>query len=294
MQKYILIILCVFNVLNGMEQQIITREPREWNAEAYDEGNSLQTNTFLQFITKNRIEIEKKNILSAGCGTGRIENILAEKAEHIHGFDASKNMIDFAQNKYGHIKNLSFEHCFAEDFKSQKLYQLALASFCIHWFADKKLAFQRINDSLEINGELFGTLPTSNNPKPINLVVAAEMMSFLESIVSFFSGKNILDLIGASYPSNEELDTMLHETGFEIIKREEQCFDCIMTRDELKQLEWPIVSSRPIIKYIPNRFIQPLFEDYIDRIIAKLPKVDNEKFVRQTITTIIHARKIKK
>ena len=47
------------------------------------------------------------------------------------------------------FKNLSFEHCFAEDFQFQNPRQLVLASFCVHWFEDKKRAFQSIHDSLE-------------------------------------------------------------------------------------------------------------------------------------------------
>ncbi len=278
-----------------MEKQIITREPREWDAQAYDAGNTLQTSGFLHFLKTNNINTKNKTILSAGCGTGKVENILAKKATHIHGFDASKNMIDSAQKKYGHIKNLSFEHCFAEDFQTQNLKQLALASFCIHWFEDKKQAFQRINDSLEINGEFFGTVSTSDNPKPLNLIVFLEMLPTIDWLYKLAYGKELKDLIGASYPSHEELNTMLKETNFEIIKSEEQIFNyTIENRDALKDLHWPIIASRPIVKYIPNVFIQPFFENFIDRLMAKLQKNENGSFNEILYTTIVHARKVKK
>src|SRR5206468_2570993 len=99
--------------------------------------NILQTAAFLYFLQKNNIKTENRTILDVGCGTAKITAQLANKATHIHGFDASKNMIDFARDKYGHIKKLSFEHAFAEDFTSPNLYQLALASFCVHWFEDQ-------------------------------------------------------------------------------------------------------------------------------------------------------------
>src|SRR5438445_8968339 len=169
MKKYMIIALCAINTISSMEKQIVTREPREWDAQAYEDGNTLQTKSCLHLLTTNNINIVDKTIFSVGCGTGKIESTLAEKAKHIHGFDASQNMIDFAQNKYGHIKNLSFEHCFAEDFQPKKLRQLAIASYSIHWFENKKQYLQRINDSLELHGKLFGTISTSDNPKPTNL-----------------------------------------------------------------------------------------------------------------------------
>ena len=285
-----------------MEQQIVKRQPREWNAQEYNNGNTLQTTTFLNFLKTNNIEIKDKIILSAGCGTGKVENILAEKAEHIHGFDASKNMIDFAQDKYKHVGNLSFEHCFAEDFQSPKRYQLALASFCLHWVEDKKQAFQRINDGLELHGELFGTVQTSDNPTPTNLIVAKEMMPLFQETVKSITNKELPDLnnksmqaiIGSSYPSHEEFNTMLLETGFEIIKSEEEWYTCTMSTDELTKLQLPIFSSRPLIKDLPGEIKQKLFTEFITRYINKLEKIGEDSFLDKHSTTIIHARKVKK
>jgi trans-aconitate methyltransferase len=292
-KKYIIIALCIINPLNAMELSTPQREPREWDAQAYHDGNDFQTTAFLHFIETNNIKIENRTILSAGCGTGKIESLLAEKTTHIHGFDASKNMIDFAKEKYGHIKNLSFEHCFAEDFQTQNLKQLALASFCLHWVADKKQAFQRIHDSLEINGEFFANVRTNDN-LPIEIIIATEMMPFITKVVSFVTDKTVLELSGSSYPSHKEWNDMLQETGFEIIKSEKQFFNHAITADELTALQWPQISSRPIIKYIPDMFIQPLFKNYIDRYLAKLEKTDDNKFLDKYSAVIIHARKIKK
>jgi ubiquinone/menaquinone biosynthesis C-methylase UbiE len=295
MKKHIIILLCVMSNINAMEQQIIKREPREWDPEAYILGNKIQRESFLHFIATNNVDVNNKNILSAGCGTAENESILAKQAEHIHGFDASKNMIDYAQKKYGHIKNLSFEHCFAEDFQSKKYYDLAIASFCIHWFENKKQAFQRINNSLTTNGEFFGTITTSDNPKPKNLTVFLEMMPTITWLYNFITSKKLEDLIGASYPSLQETRTMLEETNFDIITCEEQTFKYTLAdKEDLKKFQWPILSSRPIVKYIPETLIEPLFETFIDRMIEKLQKNEDGSFTETMHTTIIHARKIKK
>jgi trans-aconitate methyltransferase len=303
MKKFIIILLYVMNNINGMEQQqIVKREPHKWNPKAYEEGNRLQTTTFLNFLKPYDVNFEGKEILSAGCGTGKIENILKEKAKHIHGFDASKDMIDFAQNKYGHINNLSFEHCRAEDFQSQKRYQLAIASFCIHWFDDKKQAFQRINDALELHGELFGTIQTSDNPTPSNLIAFMETMpsiqkaykSILNQDLPDLTMENIKENLGVSYPSHKECNAMLQETDFEIIKSEEAFYLSIMSEDELTKLQWPIFSSRPFIQPLPDDIKKQLFQEFITHCISKTEKIDHNQFFEKHYTTIIHARKIQK
>jgi ubiquinone/menaquinone biosynthesis C-methylase UbiE len=296
MKKYI-IALCFANIINCMEQPLIEhkpqREPREWDAQAYDEGNTIQTKAFLTFLEKNKIETEKRTILDVGCGTGKIAAQLSEKATHVYGFDASKNMIEQAQKNFGHINNLSFEHCFAEDFTSPRLHKLAIASFCIHWFENQKQAFQHIHDSLEHNGDFFATVQTSNNPTPLELIAAQEMIEkmSISKAYKWFTDKNFIDLTACTLPSTEELTHMLEETGFTILQSEEQSFFLAMTKDEIIKMERPVVFSRPIMKYIPDMLIEPFFNDYISLYLSKLKKVSHDTYLETIITTIVHAQK---
>jgi trans-aconitate methyltransferase len=280
-----------------MEQPLLEhkpqREPREWDAYAYDEGNTIQTEAFLQFLATNKINTNDLRILDIGCGTGKIAARLSLKAKHIHGFDASKNMIEQAQKNFGHIENLSFEHCFAEDFTSHKLHKLAIASFCIHWFENQKQAFQRIHNSLEHNGNFFATVQTSNNPTPPELIAAQELIEgmSINKAYKWITDKNLIDLTECTLPSTEELKNMLTSVGFTISKCEQQSFFLPMTKDEIIKTERPIVFSRPMMKYIPDIFIEPLFNDYIDIYLSKLQKVGDDKYLEQIITTIIYACK---
>jgi len=302
--KHILISLFFIGALNSMEPQPLTprtpliphkeikREPREWDAQAYDEGSRIQTEAFLQFLATYNINTKDRFILDVGCGTGKIAAKLAPKAEFIHGCDASKNMIDLAQKNCGHIQNLSFEHCFAEDFTSLRQYQLAFASFCIHWFENQKQAFQRIYASLENNGELFATVQTSDNPIPPEFIAAQEIIEdmTINKAYKYFAGKDLVDLTACTFSSTEDLKNMLKEVGFRILKCEQQTYFLLMTKDEIIKTERPIVFSRPIMKLIPNIFIEPFFNDYIDLYLSKLQKT-GDQYLTQIITTIVHARK---
>jgi trans-aconitate methyltransferase len=318
MKKEIILGLCICNILNSMEKEPLTprtpllhnikeaqvepalrsfsevgREPREWDAQAYDEGNTIQTEAFLQFLATNKINFTDRTILDVACGTGKIAARLASRAAHIHGFDASKNMIDFAQKQYGTIENLSFEQSFAEDFSSQRLYQLAFASCCIHWFYNQKRAFQHIHGSLEHGGDFFATVQTRDNPTPPELIAAQEMIEgmAINKAYKYFAGKDLIDLTECTLPSAEELKNMLESVGFTILKSEQQSYFFAMTKDEVKKTERPIVFSRPIMKYIPNILAESLFNDYIDIYLSKLQKVGDDKYLEQIITTVVHARK---
>ena len=139
MKIYIITGLCVLSNLNGMEEEQpggitrkpafhslneiqpqltlqnfskIKREPREWDAQVYDESCKTQTEAFLEFLSSNKINIHNKTVLDIGCGTGKIAEKLAKQATHVHAFDASENMINLAKKQYDHLSNISFEHCF--------------------------------------------------------------------------------------------------------------------------------------------------------------------------------------
>ena len=290
--KQILTTLLLINSLSAMEKQVIQRKPREWNAQAYAEGNAMQNAANEYFFKSNNIQAKDLNILEVGCGTGEQAAQLSQIAKHIHAIDASKNMVEYAKKQYPHLKNVTFEHCFAEDFQPQKKYQLALASCCVHWFENKKQALQNINDSLEIDGLFFANITTANHPEPFTLVVFREMLQDIPIIGNWLSQcKNPSGQ--TAQPTHNELKTMLNETGFEIITCESQSFNWTANKEEVRKWLYPIITSTPAIQYIPETFVEPLFENFFHRCLDKLIKNDNGSYTWEYITEIVYARKIK-
>lgn len=268
------------------------RKPHEWNAQAYADGNKMQQAANKHFIAINGINTKNLKIFEIGCGTGEQAEMLSHEAQHVHAIDASKNMINFAQNKYGHLKKVSFEQCFAEDFESDELFQLALASCSFHWFQDRKQALKQINKSLEVNGEFFANIQTANHPEPFTLVVFREMLAEIPLLGTWLAG--CANPTGQSpLPTNEELDIMLKETGFEIIKHESQNFSWTDTKPELKKWIYPIIMSRPAVKYIPEGMREWAFDNFFERCLTKLINNNDETYTFIHITEIVHARKVK-
>jgi len=302
MKNYIIIAICIINMLNAITKIKANHTPREWDPTLYEQGNNLQTNSFFDLLEKNQINLKGCKILSIGCGTGKIESKIPN-VECIDGIDASQNMINYAKEHYGHAApHLSFSYCFAEDFHTKtNYYDRAIASFSLHWIENKKQAIQCISNALKTNGEFFAIFQTRDNGIPRNLAAFIELYPTIQEKISIITQKNLPPLnetplssiIGSSYPSIEEFNNMLENAGFEIIKNEEQTYESKMTKEEIKNLQLPIFSSRPCFQDITEELKEIIFNLFIDQYIEGLEKSENNTFKEIHHTTVLHARKIK-
>ena len=75
-----------------------------------NEGPQADTLRFLKFLKKEqKYEIEDKNILDLGCGTGRNSNYLADLGNNVIGIEISKTALDIARNR-AHDNGLSVNY----------------------------------------------------------------------------------------------------------------------------------------------------------------------------------------
>lgn len=289
MKKYMFTALCLINILYGMEEKpLTTRTPREWDAELYAKGNRVQFESALNFLKKNNITLKNKHVLDVGCGTGDISAVLTETAAIVHGFDASKNMVDYAAEKYKNINNLSFEQSFAESFTTKnKTYDLATAFFCFHWLFDKKQALTQISQSLKSNSELFGTFPTLDDPRPARFTIGTQLIEELPSSYKSLSAK-----LDRSEPTLEELHSMLSDAGFEIITSELQINDVILpNRKDVEDFQRPVFMSRPFIKEMSVEQAEAFFTRFIDLAIPTMKKTEDGQLIEEVTTRVVYARK---
>jgi len=294
-KKYILPTLCIVSLAQGMEVAKPTRGPQEWDAQAYAQGNRIQEEAALLFLHESGINFTNKTILDVGCGTGNITAMLAQTAYCVHGIDASKNMIEYAQT-HENRDNLTFEHCFAEDFITDKKYDCALSIFCLHWIKDKQKAFESINKSLKINGEFFGTIFTSSDPTPLGIAVFKKLIDTLQPTCSFLQNTTMTpeSSLNRYILSDEENKEIMEKSGLEIITYEKKSPQHIFkNREELAAFQRPVAMTRPIFKQLLEENREWLFNEYIDAFLAKLEKDENDHYVYQgNLTTVIHARKV--
>jgi|SRR5581483_2284656 len=295
MNKYILSMLCIFSSISGMRtQQIAKREPREWDAHAYAEGNKIQEEAALRYLQKSGIDFTGKKVLDIGCGTGNITAKIAAQAKTVDGIDASKNMIEYAQEHYATVPNLAFAQCFAEDFSSDtQSYDLALSIFCLHWIKDKQTVLKNIYNSLNSQGELFCTIATTSDPT-VGMTAFKELLQRPDC--SFLNASTITqeESLDKHVISDEECKDLLQKMGFAIISYEKESLTHILkNREELAQFQRPVAMGRPLFKALSEQNREWLFNEYIDLFLSKLDKNEDGYYIFEgTKTTVIHARKI--
>ena len=281
MKKSILYSLSLFICL------CVTAKIHEWNPALYALGNKTQYVSALFFLEQNNIAISNKRILDVGCGTGEITFFLAQKAQLVHGFDASENMIIWAQEHYGdRSNNISFEHNYVEDFYTQEKYNLATVFFCFHWFADKQKALNNIARSLEDGGELFGTFSTSDTHQNPGIAIIKDMMKEWNIQEDFNQG------MARSIITTQELKEILINAQFDIIVCTVQKNDIYFTdRMDIEHFVRPILMSRPFIQKMSFEDQERFLDEYVDRMTMIFQKNNAGEFTHTLHTTIVHARK---
>lgn len=221
--------------------QLTKREPREWPAQEYFESKKLPA--FPLWLEKYEI-CTNGSIVSAGCGLGDLEADLAPNARHVLGIDASEKMISHAKKTHLPNKgNLFFKHCFAEDFPSQPVYDLAIASSCFNLFEDQPKAVKAIAKSLRNNGIFFANIETQSNQKSPGDIVFEELKQDYPVI------RPILAMLpnptGSYQPTYGELHIMLMEAYLTDIKSAVETYDWTMTAEEWRKAQLPLLLSRP-------------------------------------------------
>ena len=273
MKKYIIAhVLSTFFVLHGMDgPPIIKQKPHKSSAKESAKSHAPHIVFFSSMLEKYAITIHQKKIVCVGCGPGEIAAMLAEDAHLVHGIDTSKNMIKYATQVHKNTTNLSFHHCFLEDFVPKIKYHLAIAPNCFHLFPDKLLALMRINSTLEPQGLFFANIETTQNPAHLATTVFEEIREeypTLKKLLSIVSNPT-----GHPRPSNEELESMLTKTNFEIIKNQEESFEWKMTMDEWKQAQLSIFASTPGAQKLANlnRTEKWMLKKYTSHAAAHVP-----------------------
>ncbi len=283
MKKYLFLSLFVF-LFFPFTKQI---HAQEWNATDYAQGNSLQYQSALYFLEHNNIHIAGKKILDVACGTGEISHFLAQNAQSVHGFDASKNMVKWAQQHYEYnSNNLSFEQSYVEEFSTTEKYDLATMFFCFHWFTDKQKAFDCIAACLNEGGELFGTFSTSDTPQNPGLAIIKSIME------EWNIQENLNQALARSILTTQELQEMLTKAQFDILICSIQKSDIVFPdRIDIENLARPILMSRPFIKKMTLEDQEKFLQEYVNRMIMVLKKNNAGEFTHTLHTTIVHARK---
>jgi ubiquinone/menaquinone biosynthesis C-methylase UbiE len=278
-----------------MKQEAMQIKPStEWDDEAYSQANKFQEDVALQMLRQfySPDYLHEKKVLDVGCGTGNITVKIAKFAKKIRGIDASNNMIERAKKTYGHQKNLSFEHCHAEDFTTKKPYDDVTIFNCLHWIKDKNAALKSISMALKSNGSLLGNVCTSPSPNIDRIVATQLALELVKDGLLNMEQLASLANVGETDPTKEEFEALLKENNFEIQYCKEQSFDLVLTDEkEIEKLYRPIIMAHEVTKSISEEHHENLFTRFITMLIEKMTK-DERGYSTPMVTTIFYALKL--
>lgn len=99
--------------------------------------------------------IKGKDIVCIGCGSGEEANLLSQRGANVIGFDISEELIKIAKEKYPHIE---FYVGDAEDFKIERKFDIAFASFVAHYLPNYKRFLSNTTELLKEHGEFVFSL----------------------------------------------------------------------------------------------------------------------------------------
>lgn len=276
--KALITLICFSNII---------AQTVEWDAQAYAAGNKLQYEAALYFIKKSNLNLANKKILDVGCGTGEITGYLAQTALWAHGIDASKNMIDYAQEKQtGEHDNISFEQCPIEDYYTEERFDIATSFSCFHWFSDQQKALERMANTLHAQGEIFLDVMTTDIPSLTGFPILEQMLNELDSSTP------IGEQLAHTFITCQELKDMVTNAGFEIIRCEKQICDVIFTNErEVRAFITPVMMTRTFMKALSPEKQLAFLNEYIERLLLIMKRTDDGGFIEPVASTIIHARK---
>lgn len=199
------------------------------NASNYDEYAHVQKNMkdfLIEFMLQNnKNNIEVKNILEIGCGTGYLTSALIELFPHSHitAVDIAPGMITEIKSK---IKNTSVDFicCDLEEMDLNNTYDIIISNATFQWFNHIPTTIEKLYTVLNPNGILCFSTFGEHTFCELNecFKKAKEDLSIKESIYS-----------GQSFYSLNELSTLCKDAT-----RNQNTYDVLVQSKEIFEYEY--------------------------------------------------------
>ncbi len=130
-------------------------EESNWDAETYHKVSDIQESWAIELLEKRKIS-ESEIVMDAGCGTGRVTKIIANKVKRgkVYAVDLDENMIINAKKNLKDLSNIVFVKSDLSDVKLPEKIDLVFSNAVIHWILDHKKLFTNFWDLLKPGGKL--------------------------------------------------------------------------------------------------------------------------------------------
>jgi trans-aconitate 2-methyltransferase len=249
------------------------RENNNWDAETYHKVSNIQESWAIEILEKRKFKVNEV-ILDAGCGTGRVTKIIANKVKRgkVYAVDLDENMIINAKKNLKDLSNIVFVKSDLSDVKLPEKIDLVFSNAVIHWILDHKKLFTNFWDVLKPGGKLLiqcggkGNLDTIPN--------ALEKVRITQRFDHYFKNWKI----PWNFASSADTIKILNEIGFKDIQA-----NLVEKKTKFGNFQEYIlfmktVVMKPYLSYLPttenNNQIKNLF---IDEFLTELHNKNKTK-----------------
>jgi len=245
-----------------------------WDAETYHKISHIQETWAKELLSKNEWK-GNEVVLDAGCGSGRVTNIIAKilNKGRIFAVDIDENMIRIARKKCKHLKNVFFLNSDLINVYLPEPVDIVFSNAVIHWIPNHYQLFKKFWNLLKPEGKLLIQCGGKGN--------LGKTYSFLESIrkekafVQYFR-----DWKDPWYfPSTTETNSILKTTGFREIRTEMTKKIAIFQGFEEYRLFMKTVVMKPYLSYLPSDDNNPTRNLFIDSFMKQI-KRNNKDFLK--------------
>ena len=123
---------------------------QEWDSEIYHEVSTVQEK-WGQDVIRREKWIGNEVVMDAGCGTGRVTRILAQKIREegmVYAVDIDSNMVSHARKNLKDFKNVMVIQGDLVDIELPRKVDVIFSNAVIHWILDHKTLFKHFWDLL--------------------------------------------------------------------------------------------------------------------------------------------------
>ncbi len=248
-------------------------EESNWDAETYHKVSDIQESWAIELLEKRKIS-ESEIVMDAGCGTGRVTKIIANKVKRgkVYAVDLDENMIINAKKNLKDLLNIVFVKSDLSDVKLPEKIDLVFSNAVIHWILDHKKLFTNFWDLLKPGGKLLiqcggkGNLDTIPN--------ALEKVRMTKRFDHYFKNWKI----PWNFASSADTIKILNEIGFKDIQANLEEKKTKFGNFQEYILFMKTVVMKPYLSYLPttenNNQIKNLF---IDEFLTELHNKNKNK-----------------
>lgn len=239
----------------------------KWDAKTYHKISHIQETWAKELISKYEWTGDEV-VLDAGCGSGRVTNIIAKTLNkgRIFAVDVDENMIKTAREKYNHLKNVFFLNSDLLNVELPEPVDVVFSNAVIHWIPNHNQLFKKFWDILKPRGKILIQCGGKGNLGKTHGILESIRMK-KEFGQYFRNWKHPWN-----FPSSTETNSILKSIGYRKIHTDLTRKTALFRSFEDYRLFMKTVVMKPYLSYLPsndNNLTRDLFIDLFMKQIKR-------------------------